>query len=85
MTEIIIGIAMSIITQLAKKLDLNPKIIIAGLSIVLWTAYYFLKMYYPDTIEDIIQKVLGAYGMSQIVYNYIIEIFIENKPLTKKD
>jgi hypothetical protein len=35
MTEIIIGIAMSIITQLAKKLDLNPKIIIAGLSIVL--------------------------------------------------
>jgi hypothetical protein len=42
-------------------------------------------MYYPDTIEDIIQKVLGAYGMSQIVYNYIIEIFIENKPLTKKN
>ena len=84
MTEIIIGIAMSIITQLAKKLDLNPKTIIAGLSIVL-TAYYFLKMYYPDTIEDIIQKVLGAYGMSQIVYNYIIEIFIENKPLTKKN
>lgn len=79
MTEIIIGIAMSIITQLAKKTKLDAKIIIAVLSIVFGAIYYFVKMYHPEILDEVIQKVIGAYGVSQVIYNYVIQLFIEKK------
>lgn len=75
MIEVIIGIVMSIITQIAKKTEIDAKLIILGLSIISWIAFYFVKLYYPDTIDMVWQHTLGAYGVSQVVYNYCISFF----------
>lgn len=77
MSELIIGIAMSIITQLTKKTGVDAKIIILALSIIVWTVFYFLKEAYPEMIDVVYQEVLGAYAVSQVVYNYVISWFEE--------
>ena len=61
---------MSIITQIAKKTEVDAKIIILALSIIAGIAFYFVKYYYPDMIDVVWQHTLGAYGVSQIIYNY---------------
>jgi len=74
MLELIIGLAMSVITQIAKKTEVDAKIIILSLSLIVGTAFYFIKLYYPDMVDVVWQHTLGAYGISQIIYNYGISI-----------
>ena len=84
MIEVIIGIVMSIITQLTKKTGVDAKIIILALSVVVGTVFYFLKEAYPEMIDVVYQKVLGAYAVSQVVYNYVISWFEDKKDKEKK-
>lgn len=79
MIEVIIGIVMSIITQLTKKTGVDAKIIILALSVVAGTAFYFLKEAYPEMIDVVYQKALGAYWVSQIIYNYGIDLRVKRK------
>lgn len=72
MLELIVGIVMSIITQIAKKTELDARIIILILSVVFGGAFFFLKENYPEFIENAWEQILGAYGISQIIYNYAI-------------
>ena len=83
MVDLIIGIAMSIITQLTKKTGVDAKIIILALSIIVWTVFYFLKETYPEMIDVVYQEVLGAYAVSQIVYNYGIDLRVKRKDKKK--
>lgn len=84
MIEILTGLIMSIITQIVKKTEVDAKIIILALSVVVGTAFYFLKEAYPDMIDVVYQEVLGAYAVSQVVYNYIISLFEDKKGKVKK-
>lgn len=84
MIEVIVWICMSVITQIAKKTEVDAKIIILALSIIAWTAFYFLKEAYPEMIDVVYQKVLGAYAVSQVVYNYVISWFEDKKHKEKK-
>ena len=52
MIEVIVGIAMSIITQIAKKTEVDAKIIILVLSAIFGTVFYFVKEYYPEFIDN---------------------------------
>ena len=83
MLEVIIGIVMSIITQIVKKTEIDAKIVIMVLSVIFGTVFYFLKESYPEFIENAWKQILGAYGISQIVYNYVIEIREHKKEETK--
>lgn len=83
MIEVIIGIVMSIITQLTKKTGIDAKIIILALSIIVWTVFYFLKEAYPEMIDVVYQEVLGAYWISQVVYNYGIDLRVKRKDKKK--
>lgn len=73
MLEVLIGLAMSIITQIVKKTGVDGKIVILALSITIGTIWYIFKSYLPEVSEQIYLSVLWAYGFSQIVYNYVIE------------
>lgn len=84
MIEVLIGIAMSIVTQIAKKTEVDAKIIILTLSIIVGIAFYFVKFYYPDMVDVVWQHTLGAYGVSQIIYNYWISIYEEKTGKKKK-
>lgn len=75
MLELLTGVLMSIITQIVKKTEVDAKIIILALSLVFGTAFYFLKLYYPEFVENAWEKMIGSYGVSQVVYNYIINIY----------
>lgn len=78
MLEVLIGLAMSIITQIVKKTGADGKIVILALSVTIGTIWYIFKSYLPEVSEQIYLTVLWAYGFSQIVYNYVIE-FREKK------
>lgn len=52
---------MSIITQIAKKTEVDAKIIILALSLIVGAAFYFVKLYYPDMVDVVWQHTLGAY------------------------
>ena len=84
MIEVLTGLVMSIITQIVKKTEVDAKIIILALSLVFGTAFYFLKLYYPEFVENAWEKMIGSYGVSQIIYNYIIQIFEEKNALNSK-
>lgn len=84
MLEVIIGLAMSVITQIAKKTEVDAKIIILGLSLIVGTAFYFVKYYYPDMVDVVWQHTLGAYWVSQVIYNYAISIWEEKHLDSKK-
>ena len=84
MLEILIGLAMSIITQIAKKTEVDAKIIILALSLIVGAAFYFVKLYYPDMVDVVRQHMLGAYWISQVVYNYVISWFEDKKDKEKK-
>lgn len=75
MLEVLIGIAMSIITQVAKKTKMDGKIIIAVLSIILGGIYFFVKKNHPEIVEEVLTFTIGIYGVSQVVYNYVIARF----------
>lgn len=79
MIEVIVWIVMSIITQIAKKTEVDAKIIILILSVAAWTAFYFLKESFPEMIDVVYQKTLWAYAISQVVYNYWIELWEKKK------
>lgn len=84
MIEVLIWVAMSIVTQIAKKTEIDAKIIILALSIIAGVAFYFIKFYYPEVVENVWQHTLGAYAVSQVVYNYCISFFEEKKALNSK-
>ena len=84
MVEILIWVAMSIITQIAKKTEVDAKIIILSLSVIAGIAFYFVKYYYPDMVDVVWQHTLGAYWISQVVYNYWISIYEEKTGKKKK-
>lgn len=75
---------MSIITQIAKKTEVDAKIIILGLSLIVGAAFYFVKLYYPELVENVWQHTLGAYAVSQVIYNYGIQIYEERTGKKKK-
>jgi len=77
--EVLIGIAMSIITQVAKKTKIDGKYIIAVLSIILGGIYFFVKKNHPEIVEEVMTFTIGIYGISQVVYNYIIKRFEKDK------
>ena len=79
MIEVLIGIGLSVITQIAKKSKLSAKIIIFVLSIIVWGVNYLFKTKYPDLLEEVWQYTLWVYGISQIVYNYGISFFEKEK------
>lgn len=83
MIEVITGIIMSVITQIVKKTEIDAKIIIMALAFIFGAAFYFLKLYYPEFVENARKQVLGAYWISQIIYNYIIQIWEEKKSIKK--
>lgn len=87
MLELLTGVLMSIITQIVKKTEVDAKIIILALSLVFGTAFYFLKLYYPEFVENAREKMIGSYGVSQIIYNYVIQTREEKNALNsnKKD
>jgi predicted neutral ceramidase superfamily lipid hydrolase len=58
MIELIVGIVMSIITQIAKKTEIDAKIIILALSVIFGTVFYFVKESYPDLVNEVWQKTL---------------------------
>lgn len=74
MIEVLIGIGLSVITQIAKKSKIDAKIIILVLSIIAGGVYYFFKTKYPELLEEAWQYTLWVYGVSQIVYNYWISL-----------
>ena len=84
MIEVLIGIGLSVITQIAKKSKIDAKIIIFVLSIVAGGIYYFFKTKYPELLEEVVQYTLWVYGISQIVYNYGISFFEKKEEKTKK-
>lgn len=84
MIEVLIWIAMSIVTQIAKKTEVDAKIIILGLSLIVGAAFYFVKLYYPELVENVWQHTLGAYAVSQVIYNYGIQIYEERTGKKKK-
>lgn len=49
---------MSIITQIAKKTEVDAKIIILALSLIVGAAFYFVKLYYPEMVENVWQHTL---------------------------
>lgn len=49
---------MSIITQIAKKTEVDAKIIILALSVIFGTVFYFVKESYPDLVNEVYQKTL---------------------------
>lgn len=79
MVEVIVWICMSVITQIVKKTEVDAKIIILALSIVVWTAFYFLKERFPEMIDVVYQQTLWAYAVSQVIYNYGIQLREERK------
>ena len=83
MIELIVGIVMSIITQIAKKTEIDAKIIILALSVIFGTVFYFVKESYPDLVNEVWQKTLWAYAVSQVIYNYGISLR-ENKKEKEK-
>ena len=74
MIELLTWILLSIITQIAKKSKTSARIIILALSIVAWGVYYFFKTKYPELLDEVWQYTLGVYGISQVVYNYVIAL-----------
>ena len=84
MIEVLTGLVMSIITQIVKKTEVDAKIIILALSLVFGTAFYFLKLYYPEFVENAWEKMIGSYGVSQIIYNYVIQTREEKNALNSK-
>lgn len=74
MIEVITGILLSVVTQIAKKSELSAKIIILVLSLIAWGVYYFFKTKYPELLDEVWQYTLGVYGISQVVYNYVIAL-----------
>lgn len=79
MIELIVGIAMSVITQIAKKTEVDAKIIILWLSIITGVVFYFVKESYPEMVDKIYEKTLGAYAVSQVIYNYGISLWEKKK------
>ena len=75
---------MSIITQIAKKTEVDAKIIILALSLIVGAAFYFVKLYYPELVENVWQHTLGAYAVSQVIYNYGISLVEDKKEKVKK-
>ena len=74
MIELLTWILLSVITQIAKKSKTSARIIILALSIVAWGVYYFFKTKYPELLDEVWQYTLGVYGISQVVYNYVIAL-----------
>ena len=86
MLEVLIGIGLSIITQIAKKSKTSARIIILILSVIAGGVYYFFKQKYPELLEEVWTYTLGVYGVSQIVYNYVFAIFEEaQEPVKDKE
>jgi xanthine/uracil permease len=85
MLEVLIGIGLSIITQIAKKSKTSARIIILILSVIAGGVYYFFKQKYPELLEEVWTYTLGVYGISQIVYNYIFALFEEKDEQEKKE
>lgn len=79
MIELLLWILMSVITQIVKKTKVDARIIILVLSLVAGLAFYLIKNAYPEFIDNAYEKMLGAYAVSQIIYNYVISIWIEGK------
>ena len=79
MIELIVGIAMSVITQIAKKTEVDAKIIILWLSIIAGVVFYFVKESYPEMVDKIYEKTLWAYAVSQVIYNYGISLWEKKK------
>ena len=84
MLELLIWIWMSIVTQIAKKTEVDAKIIILALSVFVGIVFYFVKEAYPEMVDKVYEKALWSYAVSQVIYNYIISIREERTDKKKK-
>lgn len=75
MLELIIWLGVSIITQIAKHRGIKAKWIVLALSIVVWWFYFLGTKVFAEEMEIIWRNVLEVYGVSQIIYNYVIKYF----------
>lgn len=79
MLELIIGLWVSIITQIAKNHWIKAKWIVLALSIVVWWFYFLWTKVFAEEMDVIWKSTLEVYWFSQVIYNYVIKYFEENE------
>lgn len=79
MLEVIIGLWVSIITQIAKNRWISAKWIVLVLAIVVAGIYVLFSKMFAEEIDLIWRNVLEVYWVSQIIYNYWIKFFEKNE------
>jgi hypothetical protein len=79
MLELIIWLWVSVITQIAKNHWIKAKWIVLALSIVVWWLYFLWVHTFQEEMEQIWKGTLEVYGFSQIIYNYVIKYFEDDK------
>jgi len=68
------GLAVTLLTQLAKKYNIKVEYAIMVAALVFGSAYYFLLSFLPQAIwEQVVASVLGVAGMSALIYNHLIK------------
>lgn len=79
METILIGIASSLLTQIAKKTGIWPRKIAFGIAFILAVAYFIAQSLVDhETLMDFTQYFVTILGTATIVYNYIIERLLKN-------
>jgi hypothetical protein len=73
MIELLIALAITVLTQLSKLLKLDGKRVVLGLSFILGTGYYIINSINPEILEFSRTTILAIYGISQVIYTYIIK------------
>ena len=79
MLELLIGLWVSIITQISKNRGISAKWIVLALSIIVGCWYFLGVKVFEEEIQIVWKNVLEVYGISQLVYNYCIKYFEEDK------
>lgn len=77
MLELIIWLWVSVITQIAKNRGIKAKWIVLALSIVIWWFYFLWVKVFAEEMDIIWKNTLEVYGISQVIYNYVIKYFEE--------
>ena len=74
MVEVILGGLVSLITWLVGKVGINKNWIVVGLSIFFGALYYVATVLFPEQLQWAWENILAIYGVSQIVYNFVIKL-----------
>ena len=70
------GILLSLITELSKRLNLNPRGTVFILAVLVGVGAQVYKTFLPADLQEFITVFfLGAWGTSVIFYDYVITLF----------